>query len=1050
MPLQCALGVFILIEQVTFSYPTRSDQVAIRDVSVFFPAGETTFVIGRSGSGKSTLGQLLVRFYQPTTGQITVDDVPLEKLDVNWLRENVTLVEQQSVLFNGTILRNIALAKGGETVTREEVQEAAKFALLEHMIQDLPEGLETLVGMKGSALSGGQKQRMAIARSRLRDTPVLILDESTSALDYVTRTAILEAIRTWRGGKTTIIITHDISQIHAEDFIYILDQAHVVQQGYRKAIGNERDSIFRSFLITEEKKEEERRNSMDDDTSGIFSLHNEKWEEAGLSPRPVSDAFLDERLLVPFLSPVRRSMILPNGSAPTSRRPSISSELTKLPSERVVPHLHAAASRALEEERRTQRISRLSTSGSYRVSQNLATIRGMSLSQRAAVPVPLDIEATEAPHKKSHSRRRKHRSSMEDPSKVVQSLTVVQIMRTVWPSFSWRSKIAHGGAVTFAVIHSAATPVFAFVFSRLLSTFYATGNQQQQALKYALYILAIGVVDGVSSWGFHFLFDATAQTWANTLKTEAMRRLLLQPREFFDRDENSIAKITECLDQFAEEARNLPGRFAGIVVVIITMMFIAVIWSMVTCWKLTLVALGCGPILYGITAAFNAVSSRWETFTNEADEEVGQLLHETFANIHTVRCLALDDVFRKKYKEATLSALRVGIKRAIYSGSFFGLNYASVLFVSALLFWYGAYLVSNREYDTTTIIQTFTILLLSVNHVNFIVNYIPQINTSKDAGARLIRLARLPTNSHEHNGTVQIHTAGDIVFKNVNFTYPTRKDIQVLHDISFRISRGSCTAIVGSSGSGKSTIAALLLKLYETSSIEGITFSAQGLTVGKRDISILHTATLRSRVAVVSQTPVLFPGTISENISYGISPSLPHASMSSIRAAAESAGIAEFIDSLPQGYQTVVGEGGSGLSGGQAQRIAIARALIRSPDILILDEATSALDVESAGIIRDTIHKLVMERGKGEERGQAGAEKPVSERDRIMSRSSNGTESGRIDMTVIIITHAREMMAIADHIVMLDKGRVVEEGRYDDLKRGRGPFERLLRGAFAE
>lgn len=1003
---------------------------------MFFPAGETTFVVGRSGSGKSTLGQLLVRFYKPTSGQIFIDGVPLEKLDTKWLRENVTLVEQHSVLFNGSIRRNIALAKNDENITREDVEEAAKFALLQQMVQDLPDGLETLVGMKGDSLSGGQKQRMALARARLRDTPVLILDESTSALDYVTRSAILEAIRNWRSGKTTIIITHDISQILPTDFVYVLDKAHVVQTGYRKAIEVETDSIFRTFFTTEQEEPGEGDRSSDDDTSEILSLYSAVWEDTSPAARPISEVFFGEQLRAPFLSPIRRSLIVPN--RPGSRRPSVSSESENIPSDGSIapgaskpPPVQASESKALESlKHRTQRISRFSLTGSNYISQ--AKVHRKSLLQEA--PARLEFEDTVSPSKKSRFRR-KRQEPLEISKKVVQQLTVMQIMRTVWPALPWRSRVAFVGAVVCTVIHSAATPTFAFVFSRLLSTFYTTENQQQLALRYALYILAIAVVDGLASYGFHFLFDACAQTWANTLKSEAMRRLLIQPREFFDRDENSVSRLAECLDHFAEEARNLPGRFAGIAIVIVTMIAIAVVWSLITCWKLTLVALGCGPILYAITAAFNAVSSRWETFANDADEEVGQLLHETFVNIRTVRCLALEDVFRKKYREATFSALKVGMKRAIYSGSIFGLNYASVLFVSALLFWYGAYIVSTREYGTTTIIQTFTILLLSVNHVNFIVNYIPQINTAKDAGSRLIRLARLPTNSHEHNGTIQLHTAGDIVLKNVNFTYPTRKGTQVLHDISFSIPRGSCTAIVGSSGSGKSTIAALLLKLYETTSTEGITSPTLDLTISKHDIKTLHTATLRSRMAVVSQTPVLFPGTIAENIAYGVSPSTPQASMISIRTAASSAGIADFIESLPQGYQTVVGEGGSGLSGGQAQRIAIARALARSPDILILDEATSALDVESAGIVRDTIQNLVMETRKDERGG---------------SSSRANDRLARRDMTVIIITHAREMMAIAENIIMLDKGRVVEEGAFDELKRRRGPFARLLRGDAGE
>jgi ATP-binding cassette subfamily B (MDR/TAP) protein 1 len=183
--------------------------------------------------------------------------------------------------------------------------------------------------------------------------------------------------------------------------------------------------------------------------------------------------------------------------------------------------------------------------------------------------------------------------------------------------------------------------------------------------------------------------------------------------------------------------------------------------------------------------------------------------------------------------------------------------------------------------------------------------------------------------------------------------------------------------------------------------------------------------------------------------------------METIRDAAKAAGIDEFVDSLPQGYSTVIGEGGTGLSGGQAQRIAIARALFRNPDILILDEATSALDVESAGVVRDTVKRLV------EERSGAGTHEIDVERDldpnrpRLInvksskSMKSKGEGKERVgqtaqrprrNMTVIIITHARDMMAVAEKIIVLDKGRVVEEGGFDELRAKRGAFARLLRG----
>lgn len=174
------------------------------------------------------------------------------------------------------------------------------------------------------------------------------------------------------------------------------------------------------------------------------------------------------------------------------------------------------------------------------------------------------------------------------------------------------------------------------------------------------------------------------------------------------------------------------------------------------------------------------------------------------------------------------------------------------------------------------------------------------------------------------------------------------------------------------------------------------------MTLGGNDILRLHVPTLRSQIAIVSQQPTIFPKTIYENISYGIDPHSPMSSMHAVRTAAQAAGIDDFISSLPQGYFTVIGDGGIGLSGGQKQRVVIARALIRQPQILILDEATSSLDPAGAEIVRQTVQRLVAER-----RG----------------------------LTVVIITHAKAMIEIADHVVVLDQGVVVEDGSYDVLAR---------------
>lgn len=271
---------------------------------------------------------------------------------------------------------------------------------------------------------------------------------------------------------------------------------------------------------------------------------------------------------------------------------------------------------------------------------------------------------------------------------------------------------------------------------------------------------------------------------------------------------------------------------------------------------------------------------------------------------------------------------------------------------------------------------------------------VPQINTSHEIASQLLRLSRLPVGSHEHRGKLKVSNLTPIKLTNINFRYPSRPNTLVLKDVSLHIAGNSCTAIVGRSGSGKSTIASLLLSLYEAP------VSRTGrptVTLGGQDILRLHVPTLRSQIAIVSQQPTIFPGTIFANVNYGMDKISTLGSVPDIRAAAKAAGIDDFIISLPRGYFTVIGDGGIGLSGGQKQRIVIARALLRQPQVLILDEATSSLDPAGADLVRQTVKQLV---------------------------------SARCGLTVIIITHSKEMIEIADHVIVLDQGVVVEDGPY--------------------
>ena len=426
------------------------------------------------------------------------------------------------------------------------------------------------------------------------------------------------------------------------------------------------------------------------------------------------------------------------------------------------------------------------------------------------------------------------------------------------------------------------------------------------------------------------------------------------------------------------------------------------------------------PSLYALTKGFQMISSHWERRTHAANAKTSDILLETFSDIRTTRSLTLESHFHRKYSEAVNQAFYVGNRRAIFSGIFFGISDAAVTLFTSMIFWYGAYLVKRGEWPVKSILTVFALLLFCTASATAVVTYIPQASAATGTAGRLLQLAQMPVISHEDVGLLKLdradHSAlsGPIHFINQTFFYPGRPEVAALHRLNLTIPSGKCTAIVGASGSGKSTIIALLLGLYPpTPTSSNISDGPPSLTVSGRDIRTLDLATLRSLIAIVPQPPVLLPATVRENIIYGLEPGSDLASASSIEASAGAAGIHEFIQSLPQGYATVIGDGGLGISGGQAQRIVIARALVRDPKIVILDEATSALDLESAEKIQQSIINLTRREGA--------------------------------KLTVIVVTHAREMMSFADHVVVLNKGSAIEEGSFQGLLNKRGKFWELMR-----
>ncbi|KAI6781293.1 Alpha-factor-transporting ATPase-like protein [Emericellopsis cladophorae] len=885
----------------------------------------------------------------------------------------------------------------------------------------------TNVGSDGHNLSGGQKQRLALARARLRDPSILILDEVTSGLDQLSKTLVMDAIRQWRRGKTTIIVTHDVSQIEGEDFVYVMDSSYLVQEGFKKDLLKQENGHFASLAAPHghQNSPEIRISSVDpkdspatpliasrrshfadrifneleinslqvnnlgrrssllpgrdyqmhpgldagrllgDNRASFHAEDDQSWDEE----RKRFSHFLSQR----FSSPEQHELVaLPQHTrraSPAPARPlsSLTSDWAGSPKESVMPEdMEKRASFAFGDSQRNS---------------GMSTCRPHSMVEQPAVPEENPPTAIKAPKKK---------------------ISLWSTLRTIWPTLGATDCIIFCFGFVVCIIGATATPVFAYALSQLLGVMTSPGEKTTKGMKWALIILGVAVVDALGWGGSRYLFELVGQNWVNKTRTEALRRIMLQPKPFFGKQKNSPGRIVECMDRNAEEMRNIVGKFIPIMVAITTMLSASFIWSMIVSWKLTLVALSPVPVVAGAIKGFTWISGKWEARCNTAAEDTSATLTEIFLNIRIVRALTLENYFTNKYEAQVQGALAIGLKRGAYTCILYG-AYQSIGYVlTSLVFYYGTLLMATKgEMNVASLMQVVNLLLFSIGSAAGILSGIPQLTMAQATASQMLEYAGMSTEPPEgQRGSLRPYNLLPIKLDKLSFSY-TKGQSDVLRGASFEIHADRVTAIVGQSGCGKTTLASLLLGLYPPSEPSSLTLNG----IASSDIDIDH---LRFHTAYVAQAPYLFPATIAENITYGLPSGSPYYETASIVRAAEAAGIHEWIISLPEGYSTLIGDGAQALSGGQSQRLNIARALVRRPKLLVLDEPTSALDAESAGMIRQTIRSL-----KG--------------------------------MAVVLVTHSPEMMRTADWIVVVGEGGVVaEEGGYESLMRNQGEFVRLL------
>jgi ABC-type multidrug transport system fused ATPase/permease subunit len=508
-----------------------------------------------------------------------------------------------------------------------------------------------------------------------------------------------------------------------------------------------------------------------------------------------------------------------------------------------------------------------------------------------------------------------------------------------------------------------------------------------ELMSIGLILLVILLAQAVFSFGRVYLFAQVTENILKEVRKDTFKRLIQMPMSFFSK--NQVAELSSRMatdisvisDAFtiniAEFIRQSIVGVGGLILLIYTTEWTIAKWFLI--------------IIPPLTVAAILFSKRIRKFSKSYQEKIAEsnvIVGEALTGITNVKTFTNENYEVAKYEKISDSIREFGLKYGIFRGLFFSFVMVFVFGSIFFILWQMLFALKVEHTITPQAFGTFMMLSLFVaGSLGGLPEQIASIQRALGATDRVFELidGEIENIDFLKENTPAKQTKGEIEFSSVSFNYPSRPDFKVLQDISFKAEAGQTVALVGSSGSGKTTIASLILRFYDP--ING-SILIDGLD--SRSISLTE---LRKQIALVPQDVILFAGTIRDNIAYG----KPNATDLEVEEAARKANALDFIISFPDQFKTLVGERGIQLSGGQRQRIAIARAVLKNPSILILDEATSSLDSESEHLVQEALDKLMVGR------------------------------------TSIVIAHRLSTIRNADKIVVLQNGLVQEIGPHQQL-----------------
>ncbi|MBS1656534.1 MAG: ATP-binding cassette domain-containing protein [Bacteroidetes bacterium] len=563
------------------------------------------------------------------------------------------------------------------------------------------------------------------------------------------------------------------------------------------------------------------------------------------------------------------------------------------------------------------------------------------------------------------------------------------------------------GALLFLFLVNITLLVFPFVTGKLIdsamnltgsSTFFKNINQ------ITLLLIAMLFVHAIFSYFRIYLFAYVGENALADMRKQTYARMITLPMKFFSqrRVGELASRLSADLSQIQDAVTSTFAEFLRQIITFIA--GVAILFTISS--KLTLMMLSVFPVLIAVAVFFGRFIRRLARKAQDQLAESGTIVEETLQGITNVKAFANEKFEINRYGGSIAHVVKLALKNAKLRGAFASFIIFGMFGAIVLVIWYGAHLIQSHEITVGSLTSFIMYTMYVGGSMAGFAELFTQLQKTIGATQRVRELLReLPEDVDLSQEKVlpEFRIGGRVSFENVAFSYPSRKEVPVLKNISFRIGQGEKIAVVGPSGAGKSTLVNLLLRFYSPDDGK--------IVVDDRNMQEFPLTQLRLQMAFVPQDILLFGGSIRENILYGN----PKASDEEMVNAARKAHAHEFISSFPEKYDTIVGERGIRLSGGQRQRVAIARAILKNPAILLLDEATSSLDSESERLVQDALEGLMENR------------------------------------TTFIIAHRLATIKNADRILVLDKGEIIESGSHDELMQiETGLYRKLAEMQFAD